>query len=407
MAKVALPRYMRSKRLRSGSTAYFWERPSWAKPPAEKWGRKCPVDSEALGTDLSAAIGKAELLNRHLDEWRLGAEGKPVEGTVKATFAWYRGRDRFKELGFRTQLGYRANMDRVEAFQLKTTLFGDRRIAEVTAAHADAIYRALVKKHGKRTGGYCMQVCRRVWNEAIRANKTKGPNPFAKMGIKLVAEKGNRATSREEYDIFRKQAREMGIQSMATAAAISFELLRRVTDVFGFDFPGEDSSERGFFWEDYVPGDRFAMRQGKTGDRQVIPLRGDPDPDSDDPVIRARGPLLYPALEEELSRAGGGLGHIVINEATGKRYDEGQAKRTFNKIRDKAGLPKAMSFTGFRHGGATELGDAGVYDIRSVSGHRTLHQTATYNKANEAKARIAGATRQKHVLEKARRERDG
>jgi hypothetical protein len=250
-----------------------------------------------------------------------------------------------------------------------------------------------------------MQVCRRVWNEAIRAKKVKDPNPFAKMGIKMVAKKGNRANTRAEYDLFRAKAREMGFQSMATAAAIGFELLRRVTDIFGYiEQPGDE--ERGFFWEDYEPGVQFAMRQGKTGDAQIIPLRADPDPLSDDPEVRDRGALLYPDLEAELARMTRGKGHIVINERTGKRYTESEATYRWRQIREAAGLPKGFTMTGFRHGGATELGDAGVYDIRPVSGHRTLQQTATYNKATQAKARAAGTARQRHVAERARQEKD-
>jgi hypothetical protein len=56
-----------------------------------------------------------------------------------------------------------------------------------------------------------------------------------------------------------------------------------------------------------------------------------------------------------------------------------------------------MSWTGFRHGGATEPGAAGVEDIRAISGHRTLGQTTTYNKANRTKARAAAAKRLEHV----------
>ncbi len=405
MAKIKLPRYLRAKRLANGATSYFWERPSWAKPPAEKHGRPCPVDSEALGTDLAAAIGKADMLNAALDDWRTGVEGRPAEGSVKALFAWYRSHPRFEDLGFRARQDYREKMGVVEAVQLKTSLFGNQRAAMVTAAHADALYRHLVKAKGKRQGAYCMQVCRRVWNEAIRAKKVKDPNPFAKMGIKMVAKKGNRANTRAEYDLFRAKAREMGFQSMATAAAIGFELLRRVTDIFGYiEQPGDE--ERGFFWEDYEPGVQFAMRQGKTGDAQIIPLRADPDPLSDDPEVRDRGALLYPDLEAELARMTRGKGHIVINERTGKRYTESEATYRWRQIREAAGLPKGFTMTGFRHGGATELGDAGVYDIRPVSGHRTLQQTATYNKATQAKARAAGTARQRHVAERARQEKD-
>lgn len=402
--KIKLPRYLRAKRL-AGGLAYFWERPSWARPPAEKHGRACPVDSEALGTDLPVAIGKAELLNAALDDWRNGVEGRVAEGTVAALFAWYRGHVRFTEASHRTREDYRDMMNHVEAVQLKTTTFGQRRAAEVNASHADALYRLLVKQRGDRQGAYCMQVCRRVWNEAIRAKKVKDPNPFARMGIKMKAKKGNRANTRAEYDRFREEARKQGFQSMATAAAISFEILRRVSDVFGYiNEPGDE--ERGFFWEDYQPGVQIAMRQGKTGDSQIIPLRGDPDPESEDPEVRDLGALLYPELEAELARMKPGRGHIVINEQTGKRYTESQATWRWRAIRDAAGLPDGFTMTGNRHGGATELGDAGVYDIRPVSGHRTLQQTATYNKATQEKARSAGTARQRHIAERARKEKD-
>lgn len=399
MAQVRLPRYVRVVRRKDGRIGYFWTVPSWARgrkgePAPEKFGRRCPVDSEALGIDLATAIGKADLLNRMLDDWRLGAEGKPAEGTIRALFGWYRGLERFKKLSFKASRDYRAYMDKLEAFSLKTTTLGERKAAEVTAAHADKIYAAFTKDRGPRAGAYAMQICRRVWNEAVRHRKVAA-NPFAKMGIKTGTQKGNRATSRAEYDLFRAKAREMGYQPMATAAAISFELVRRVTDVFGFEF--DDDIERGFYWEDYAPGEIFAMRQGKTGDRQVIPLRGAAEQLESGVYGPPRpGALLYPDLEAELARMTRGQGQIVLN-AKGQRYDEDQAGRIFRKIRDAAGLPKEMTLTGFRHGGASELGDAGVYDIRAVSGHRTLQQTATYNKANESKARSAGEARRRHV----------
>lgn len=397
MAKVRLPRYLRPKPISGDRIAYFWERPSWAKPPAERNGRLCPVDSEALGTDLAAAIGKAELLNSMLDEWRIGVEMKPVEGTVKALFAWYRGLDRFKALGFKSRRDYRRCMDIMEGFQLKSTTLGQRKAKELEARHADAIRVALTKEHGQRWGVYCMQVARRVWNEGIRHKKLKEPNIFAKMDLSMLAAKGNRPTTREEYDLFRETARSMGMQSMATAAALSFELVRRVSDVFGYLQDRAEDEAPGIFWEDYEPGVRIALRQGKTGHAQVLPLRGDPVMPIDEDGDVTPGALLYPELEAELARMKRGRGHIVINEATKKRYTEDEAQRAFRRIHKKAKLPKGMTLTGFRHGGATELGEAGVLDMRPISGHRTLQQTATYKKVTERGARIAGTQRRKHI----------
>jgi hypothetical protein len=386
LASVRLPRYVRTRRLKDGRDAYFWELPSWARPPAERFGRTCPVKSEALGTYVADAHRRGDILNEILDEWRAGVGNDAPEGTVKALFLWYRTQPRFKEAAFLTRRDYSRWMDDAAELPLKTKLFGEMQADSITAAHADTAYRLAIKHHGKRGGAGCMQACRRVWNEAIRHRKVSTKtNPFSKMGIKMIADKGNRATTRAEYDLFRAKAREMGHQNMATAASIAFELVRRVSDVFGYILePGDEKD--GFFWEDYRPGVEMAMRQGKTGTAQVIPLVGE------------GGEPLYPELEAELARSWheGAAGHIVLN-AAGVRFNEAEAIRLFRKIRDEAGLPKAMTLTGFRHGGATELGDAGVTDIRPISGHKTLGQTLTYNKATEGKARSAGQARRKHV----------
>ncbi len=87
----------------------------------------------------------------------------------------------------------------------------------------------------------------------------------------------------------------------------------------------------------------------------------------------------------------------MLNEASGKRYTSDEMARVFRKIRVAAGLPDGMSFTGFRHGGATELGDVGIEDIRPISGHRTLGQTTVYNKVTEKKARRIGERRRAGV----------
>ena len=79
-------------------------------------------------------------------------------------FAWYRGHDRFKDLGFRAGRDYRSYMDKLENFQLKTTTFGQRRIAEINASRADALYRAIMKERGNRAGAYTRWCGRRDLN---------------------------------------------------------------------------------------------------------------------------------------------------------------------------------------------------------------------------------------------------
>ncbi len=56
-----------------------------------------------------------------------------------------------------------------------------------------------------------------------------------------------------------------------------------------------------------------------------------------------------------------------------------------------------MTFTGFRHGGITEIGASGEADMRAISGHATLDITRIYNHTNQEKARSIAAQRREHI----------
>lgn len=59
-----LPRYTRQKRLKDGSTAYYWAIPTWAKRQG------CPLAPHALGRERQAAYLAALQLNLAFDRWR-------------------------------------------------------------------------------------------------------------------------------------------------------------------------------------------------------------------------------------------------------------------------------------------------------------------------------------------------
>lgn len=412
MADVRLPAYVLPKPLANRRTAYFWNRPSWADPKhaasnnekkrrlAVRNGKTCPVESTALGEDLPQAIIKATALNEAFKEWRTGAEAKSVQGSVRWLFAWYREQDKFKALRFKTRKGYKEAMESVDAMAMKVGVFGTRRAGAIDGPAADALYMKARAKHGERQGAYMMQVCRLVWNHASRPGYAKATgvtvNPFAGMGIAASsgAGKGNRPASRAEYDLYRQTARELGLQSMATAAALCFECCQRVTDAFGFEDP-DGLITRGFYWTDYQPAEQITVVQSKTGKLITLPLSADVDGENGREKV-----LLYPELEEELARTPrtGGEGEMIVRrELDGQPYPIDYMPKMHRKIREKAGLPKDLRFTSFRHGGITELGDAGADDMRAISGHTKLETTAIYNKANAAKARAIAIKRREHV----------
>lgn len=386
---------------------YFWTRPDWADPKhakskderkrrlAIRSGKTCPVLSSPLGSDLAEAINKANALNEAFKEWRTGTASQTIVGSVRWLFHWYRQQEKFTKLRHKTRTGYQVAMNMVDAMEMKVGVFGTRRAGAIDGPAADALYKKAKEKHGVRQGSYMMQVCRLVWNHASRPGYSKATgvvnNPFAGMSIEASsgAGKGNRDATRAEYNLYRETARAMGFQSMATAAAICFEGCQRVYDAFGFEDP--DGVVRGVFWDDYQPGVQISLTQSKTGKLIQLPLTVE---------VEREKVLLYPELEEELARTprtGAAREMIVRREKTGEPYDPDYMTYVHRKIRSKAGLPKDLRFTSFRHGGLTEIGDAGNDDIRAVSGHTKIDTTTIYNKANAAKARAIAVKRREHV----------
>lgn len=393
MATERLPAYVQVHKNAGGQRAYYWVRPKWASPPAERHGRPCPIKSSALGTDVSVAITRANAMNEAFREWREGMKSKVVPGSIVWLFEWYRKLDKFADLRHNTRTGYKLAMDMVEAIEMKAGTFGQRQAKVIDATAADRLYKKAREKHGERQGSYMMQVCRLVWNQAARHSKTTGvkENPFSGMGIKSSsgAGRGNRAATRAEYEAYKLAAVEMGKTSMAVAAAICFETCQRVYDAFGFDDP-DGRVSRGVRWGGYVAGERIGLIQSKTGNVVNIPLV---DGSGADRVE------LYPELEAEIARLDraddGDL--IVRDERSGKPYTPTYQIQLHRRIREKAGLPKDLKFTSFRHGGITEIGDSGTDDVRAVSGHSTLEVTRIYNKANQEKARRIAAKRREHI----------
>jgi integrase len=412
MALTRLPAYVRPTKLTGGEIGHYWELPHWARPikdpktgkltPAMRHGQACPVQSETLGADLAVVHAKAETLNAALREWRRGemGAGKLAEGSVAWLFAWYRDQERFTKNKAKTRKDYRALMDMLVAFETKAGQppLGKRMASKVDATVADKLYSKL-KDKGARQATYAMQVCRLVWTWAARHHRITGvkENPFKGMGLKSTAAAGNRETSRAEYNLYRETARKLGFQSMATAAALCFECCQRVWDAFGFEDP-DGVERRGIEWAGYQPGVAISLIQSKTGNPVVLPLSIDVAGIGDEPGERVS---LYPELEEELARSravvAAGAEVIVLEERSGKKYKERRMSSVHRRICTEAGLPKDMTFTGFRHGGITEIGDAGEDDVRAVSGHKTLAVTQIYNKASAEKARRIGAARREHI----------
>lgn len=174
---------------------------------------------------------------------------------------------------------------------------------------------------------------------------------------------------------------------MGTAVLLAFELCQRQGDVIGT-----------INWADYRPGEAIRVRQHKTGEMVWLPLRDD---DGD----------LFPGLEERLA-ATPKRGTLIIMRDTEDRhsglyetYKVDYFRHLFREIADAADLPKDFLFRALRHGGLTELADAGATDqeLMTHSGHRARQTLTVYTRQTGDQALNAARKRRAWRTKKGRK----
>src|SRR5450759_1930041 len=184
------PRYMVTRRLKSGAIAYYWVIPSWAKQNG------CALEIEALGTDYADAKKRCdELLNPQLDAWRKREEiALPSDQIVPGTFDWmvatYKTHPKYTKMPAKTRKSYDSVLSLVSRYVLiDGRTFGSISLRDITPGATDRLFEKLkVKSNGgerTRTALLAMRVCQRAWNVALRDKPKAIPafNPFAKMEI--------------------------------------------------------------------------------------------------------------------------------------------------------------------------------------------------------------------------------
>jgi hypothetical protein len=408
-----LPRYVRRKWLPGEKAwAYFFEVPTWAKRQG------CPVTSEALGTDYAAACSRAEdVLLPQLDSWRTGGRSDLVpERAAPGTFDWlvkvYQGSRKYTKLPKAQKRLHKGGFSLVGNHVLKDgRRFGALPLASITSAVADKLYEKLLvvvetaedgttTKRERRTHvNHAMKSCRRAWNVTRRAEPTLVPqvNPFAKMGLEDASKKTPTADY-AELTAFVAACDASGMSSLGTATMVTWEWLQREEHVFG-----------KLLVEHYRPKDRpdeVLVVHPKNDEAVWLPLFE---------VVHEGGRTakrpLFPELMARLDAIKRGrIGGVMIvrdwiDETAGVPvpWITRSGDLTYMRHRTKAmvraaALRDELTFTSFRHGGMTELGDADLSDtqIRTISRHKDPKTLPRYVKATRRQL-IAGTKKRRQV----------
>jgi len=372
-----LPRYTRRKWLKGPkSWGYYFEAPTWARtPPADDTRGPCPVTSEELGTDYAAAVDRVEsVLLAQFDSWRtrgLSDLTPPIAapGTLNWLLATYKDTDEFKTLDRKTRNLHEDGFSLVCGYVLKDgRRLGTVQISSIDTSVVDPLYEKLVKvpiegqttkfRERRTTINHAMKSCRRAWNVAYRRHPKTVPaaNPFSRMGLKGSKRLTPTATYDELIAAVAK-ADELGLSSLGTAMMLTWEWLQREEHIFTAFDAGH-----------YRPKDR--PREAKI----VHPKN---DEEVWVPLFDAGGRRLFPELMDRLDairqeRIGGLL--FVRDWGDGGPWPSKSGDLTLMRHKAKeillaAGIRPEISFTSFRHGGLTELGDADLTDaqIRALS----------------------------------------
>lgn len=416
-AKATLPRYVRPSKRKDGKTAYFWDLPTWARKSKNDPDDPlpCPLSNEPLGDDLLRAITRGEDLNSVFDEWRnLWRQARdmtagelqqasltgPLYGTLDWVVVQFQKDPKYTSTRPKTRRGYDQGFRLVCDYRTRTgRRLGDLPAAKLGEQHVDVLYQDLqwveeedadgniVRRRRLPTANAAMRSMRRLYNIAGRrkwGGIQPGQNPFAKMGMESVRS-STEVPTREQYELIRDKADEMGHPSIAIACMLGFELCQREGDVIGT-----------MSWSHYKPG-QLHIRQSKTGEQLWVSLWDDEGE-------------LFPGLVERLDAAPRRGTLIVMRDTPDKRaskeagepvylpYKEDWFRHLFRKIARAAGVPDEIQFRAFRHGGLTELDEAGATsrELMSTSGHTNVKTLEIYTRRSGRQA--ANAARKRRAL---------
>jgi integrase len=231
---------------------------------------------------------------------------------------------------------------------------------EIEAIHTDKLYELMCyADDGGLRETYAravMHTARIVWNWAQRyLRKEFEFNPFDGMRLETPDARTVRWEPAQVWQ-FCRTAEEMGLLSAALVAVFCYELGQR---------PGD---ARKMCRSCFEGAAIIVVEQGKTGKQLLLPV-------SD-------------VLAEFVDKVPGDRNELVVNERTGRQYEDYELSKICAEIREAAKLPGHLWIADLRRTCLTELGRLGASDdqLISVSGHSQRQMLSTYSLTEYRKA---------------------
>jgi hypothetical protein len=354
---------MIEKRLRDGGVAYYWN------PPSRDIVAGFSLHRQALGRDYLAAVQHAAALNLHLHDWRAGREAKrDIDHDDRfATVEWlgevYLRSDAFNEsVAARSKPEYRRAIRLVCDCATKDgRRVGDHKMETISARGVDKIYKAL--KEGKRgprlrQANVCIMRMAKAWDVVGRLYPKAVPaeNPFRGVGLKHGKGKLRHASRAEAYALHRALV-VAGEPHLAVVPLVAFEWHQR-----------PENTISGFLtWPDWRPRGQPIVHVVHNKNQTAVDM----------PLSDASG-SFFPEISAYLDRLERiGVPIVLMRPkrrgAAARPFTQREARKRVRLAANTAGLRTDLTLAACRHGGLTEIGDAGVTEQEGMaaSGHST------------------------------------
>jgi hypothetical protein len=395
-----LPRFVISKTLATGVTAFYFN------PPTLYRRLGCPISNEPLGTDYAAACGddgkggRAAGLNALFDEWATRRKGGQVVadriaayGTVDWLFREYKqSRAYLEKVSPRSRPDYERTILLItEIVTRKGDRIGNRRITAITPRSADKIYDIVCngpRGPRPRQGEKVVALCRRAWRVVHRLHPRQFdrdvPNPWDGVTKQRRTKGTKSAATREQVYAFAWGCIEHGQPEAAAAAVICFEWLQRPENVLA-----------GYLrWTDYRSKEwpsAIKIEHHKTGAVVWHPL------EEKTGVGIVKFYQDAEAVLAHLPRRGTPMILREVKSGITKPFSFSGMQKIVHAMRDKLRLPSTFTLDACRHGGMTELEEAELTDGqgRALSAHKS--QQAYEGYAKRTMERALSATRKRHA----------
>jgi len=341
---LTLGKYVVVKKRVDGTARVYFQVPDRLRPSDWSPAISLPREGRWRGDltdarEIAAIQQDAAALYESLTNARRGVDDKAPERSLEnLVLAWKASS--YWPANKTTAKGYQHYADQI------TSWSESRRYPDPTKLTRDDIEKFLAAFNDRpSTKKHLLQVFRMIMDQAV-AKAWRTDNPCAGMRVKVETSRAL-IWEQEDVDMYVKQAKRMGRDSIALIILLEWEIGQRLTDVRAFR-PGAE----------YMPQEGvFRFWQSKTQSYVTIPVSED--------------------LRDLLGPHGEGHLFLFRDEVTGKAYEETRLSKVFGQVRKAVAKSRPMEklkplkLKWLRHSCVVQLArhECTPLEIAAITGH--------------------------------------